>query len=81
MKGMGQGPLGRGRTVSGRNRGALLDKQKKSTFFFLTLVVKKARRTHSNTNSECLRKYSQNDQLHTDLYFQFQAENEEKCNT
>lgn len=34
MKGMGQGPLGRGRTVSGRNRGALLDKQKKSTFFF-----------------------------------------------
>lgn len=76
---MGQGPLGRGRRVSGRNSGALLDPKKK--YFFLTLVVKKARRTHSNTHSESLRKYSQNDQLHTDPYFQFQAENEEKCNT
>lgn len=77
MKGVGQGPRGRGRTVSGRNRGALLDKKR----VLLTLVVKKARRTHSNTHSECLRKYSQNDQLHTDPYFQFQAENEVKCNT
>lgn len=79
MKGMGQGPLGRGRRVSGRNSGALLDQKK--VFFLNISGEKKARRTHSNTHSESLRKYSQNDQLHTDPYFQFQAENEEKCNT
>lgn len=47
MKGMGQGPLGRGRRVSGRNSGALLDQKK---VFFLNISGEKKPGGHIQTH-------------------------------